>query len=313
MSVVTSLEKVKKPSWLKVPVPSGDKYLQIRRLLKPLNLVTVCQEANCPNIAECWGGGTATIMLMGDMCTRGCRFCNVKTGNPKGQLDKDEPFKVAHAILQMDLDYVVLTSVDRDDLPDEGAGHFAETVLCLKKQIPGLLVEVLTPDFKGRKECIDKILSARPDVFAHNIETVERLTPQVRDRRAGYRQSLSVLERAKETPKIYTKSSIMLGLGEEDSEIIQTLKDLRSVGCDVVTFGQYLRPSKRHLPVKQYVPPKKFDEWKKVALDMNFLYVASGPLVRSSYRAGEFFIKSLIEKNANQKHSLKQKDSSKRI
>ena len=305
MSIAHSLEKVKKPSWLKVSVPSGEKYLQIRRLLKPLNLVTVCQEANCPNIAECWGGGTATIMLMGDICTRGCRFCNVKTGNPKGKLDKDEPSKVAHAVSQMGLDYVVLTSVDRDDLPDEGAGHFAETVICLKKQIPGLLVEVLTPDFKGHTELIDKILYARPDVFAHNIETVERLTPQVRDRRANYRQSLSVLEMAKKSPKIYTKSSIMLGLGEEDSEIVQTLKDLRSVGCDVVTFGQYLRPRKRHLPVKKYVTPKKFDEWKEVALKMGFLYVASGPLVRSSYRAGEFFIKSLIEKSTDPNHLLR--------
>ena len=249
-------------------------------------------------MAECWGGGTATIMLMGDLCTRGCRFCNVKTGNPKGQLDNQEPFKVAEAISKMSLEYVVLTSVDRDDLPDEGAGHFAKTIRYLKQKTPRLLVEVLTPDFKGRKDCIDKILSAGPDVFAHNIETVERLSPRVRDRRAGYQQSLNVLEMAKKgfkSQKIYTKSSIMLGLGEKDEEVIQVLKDLRSVGCDVLTFGQYLRPQKRHLPVEEYVSPQKFNEWKARALEKGFLYVASGPLVRSSYRAGEFFMKALLE------------------
>jgi len=308
MPMESSLKKIeKKPSWLKVPIPSGEKYLKIRRLLKPLNLITVCQEANCPNIAECWGGGTATIMLMGDLCTRGCRFCNVKTGNPKGRLDADEPSKVTQAVLQMGLDYVVLTSVDRDDLPDEGAEHFAKTVLSLKTKKPELLVEVLTPDFKGQKEYIDKILYSGPDVFAHNIETVESLTPQVRDRRAGYRQSLSVLEIVKKSSKIYTKSSLMLGLGEEDTEVLQTLKDLRYVSCDVITFGQYLRPRKRHLPVKKYVTPEKFKEWKKLALEMGFLYVASGPLVRSSYRAGEFFLKSIIEKNPLSKNTFKQK------
>ena len=289
----------RKPHWLKVSLPSGDNYFRIRRLMKSLNLATVCQEANCPNIGECWSGGTATIMLMGEVCTRGCRFCNVKTGNPKGVLDKDEPVKVATAVSQMNLDYVVLTSVDRDDLPDEGAEHFSQTVKELKTRIPNLLVEVLTPDFKGRIECIKKVLSANPNVFAHNIETVERLTPSVRDRRAGYRQSLKVLETIKQLSEnvIYTKSSLMLGLGETDEEIKTTLKDLRAVDCDIVTFGQYLRPKKRHLPVKEYVTPQKFQEWKNYALNMGFLYVASGPLVRSSYRAGEFFIKNLIDKN----------------
>ena len=296
MSNISSVRKMK-PEWLKVPLPTGEEYFRIRRLLKSLNLVTVCQEANCPNMAECWGGGTATIMLMGDICTRGCRFCNVKTGNPKGWLDQQEPFKVAEAVSKMGLEYVVLTSVDRDDLPDEGAGHFAKTISQLKTLAPELLVEVLTPDFKGRKDCISTILSAFPDVFAHNVETVERLTPRVRDRRAGYRQSLNVLEMAKqENPKIYTKSSIMLGLGEKEEEVKNTLKDLRSVGCDVLTFGQYLRPQKRHLPVEEYVTPQKFDEWKECALQMGFLYVASGPLVRSSYRAGEFFMKALLHK-----------------
>ncbi len=292
----------RKPEWLKVPLPSGEEYLRIRRLVHSLNLVTVCQEANCPNLAECWGGGTATFMLMGEVCTRGCRFCNVKTGNPKGWLDEKEPMKIAQAVSKMDLKYIVLTSVDRDDLPDEGAGHFAKTIRHLKDLSPDLLVEVLTPDFKGRRDCVSEILSARPDVFAHNIETVERLTPRVRDPRAGYKQSLDVLQMAKQMEaQIYTKSSIMLGLGEQDEEIESTLKDLRLVDCDVVTFGQYLRPRKRHLSVEKYVTPKKFDEWKKKALSMGFLYVASGPLVRSSYRAGEFFIKGLIEKNRREK------------
>ena len=284
-----------KPEWLKAPLPSGEKYLQIRRLMRSLNLATVCQSAACPNMGECWGGGTATIMLMGDVCTRGCRFCNVKTGNPKGRLDKGEPAKVSQAISQMGLSYVVLTSVDRDDLPDEGAGHFAQTIRYLKKSMPKLLVEVLTPDFKGCEDLVNLVLSARPDVFAHNIETVESLSSKVRDPRATYRQSLRVLEIAKEQG-FYTKSSIMLGLGEKEEEVKATLKDLRAIGCDIVTFGQYLRPQKRHLPVAEYVTPQKFNEWKQYALKEGFLYVASGPLVRSSYRAGELFMKALLQK-----------------
>lgn len=286
-----------KPSWIKMRAPSGERYMQIKDLLQGLNLSTVCQEAQCPNIGECWGGGTATIMLMGDVCTRGCRFCNVKTGNPKGALDLEEPQKVAYAISKMGLDYVVLTSVDRDDLPDEGSSHFAKTVEMLKEKAPNLIVEVLTPDFKGHEAHIAHIVDARPDVFAHNVETVERLTPKVRDRRAGYRQSLRVLEFVKERDSSrYTKTSLMLGLGEQDDEIRQTLRDLRAVGCDVVTFGQYLQPKKRHLPVEEFVAPEKFKEWQVEAEGMGFLYVASGPLVRSSYRAGEFFMKGVIEK-----------------
>ena len=287
-----------KPDWLKVSLPAGENYVRIRHLLKSLQLATVCQSARCPNIGECWGGGTATIMLMGDVCTRGCRFCNVKTGNPKAWLDKEEPEKVATAVSKMGLDYVVLTSVDRDDLPDEGAGHFARTVRKLKSMADRLLVEVLTPDFKGRKDCIETILSAGPDVFAHNVETVERLTPRVRDRRAGYRQSLNVLEAAKNfrhngSGPIYTKSSLMLGLGETEEEIKSALKDLRLAGCDMLTLGQYLQPQKRHLPVEEYITPQKFNEWKEYALELGFLYTAAGPLVRSSYRAGEFFVKAL--------------------
>ncbi len=290
-------KRLPKPSWIKMRAPAGERYMQIKDLLKGLNLATVCQEAQCPNIGECWGGGTATIMLMGEVCTRGCRFCNVKTGNPKGKLDLEEPQKVAHAVSQMGLDYVVLTSVDRDDLPDEGSMHFAKTVRNLKVSAPDLIVEVLTPDFKGNELFIGHIVDAEPDVFAHNVETVERLQSRVRDPRAGYKQSLRVLEFVKERDETrYTKTSVMLGLGENDEEIRQTLRDLRDVGCDVVTFGQYLQPQKRHLPVEEFVTPEKFAQWQSEAEGMGFLYVASGPLVRSSYRAGEFFMKGVIEK-----------------
>ena len=253
-----------KPKWLKSQIPSGDKYYYIKNLFKDLSLATVCESARCPNIGECWSGGTATLMLMGDICTRGCRFCNVKTGNPKGWLDEKEPEKVAFALSRLHLNYVVLTSVDRDDLPDEGSGHFAKTISLLKTQQPQLLIEVLTPDFKGKKSFIQKIISAKPDVFAHNIETVERLSPKVRDPRSTYQQSLKVLEFVKtQESSIYTKSSIMLGLGEKPSEVLNTLKELRAVNCDVITFGQYLRPQKRHLPVERYVPPQEFKDWKK--------------------------------------------------
>ena len=290
-------KRLPKPSWIKMRAPAGERYMQIKDLLKGLNLATVCQEAQCPNIGECWGGGTATIMLMGEVCTRGCRFCNVKTGNPKGKLDLEEPQKVAHAVSQMGLDYVVLTSVDRDDLPDEGSMHFAKTVRNLKISAPDLIVEVLTPDFKGNEQFISYIVDAEPDVFAHNIETVESLQSRVRDPRAGYAQSMRVLEFVKERDETrYTKTSIMLGLGEQEEEVRQTLRDLRGVGCDVVTFGQYLQPKQRHLPVESFVTPEKFQEWQVEAESMGFLYVASGPLVRSSYRAGEFFMKGVIEK-----------------
>ena len=288
---------LRKPSWIKSQIPSGKKYYFIKALLKNLKLSTVCESASCPNIGECWSGGTATLMLMGDVCTRGCRFCNVKTGNPQGQLDGQEPEKVAFTLSRLNLNYVVLTSVNRDDLKDEGAGHFAKTIKLLKKRQPQLLIEVLTPDFKGREDCLQKIILAEPDVFAHNIETVERLSPAVRDPRASYAQSLKALEFVKnQKPSLYTKSSLMLGLGESDSEILSALKHLRDVKCDVVTFGQYLRPQKRHLSVKRFVRPEEFTKWKKTAEDMGFAYCASGPLVRSSYRAGEFFMSALIQK-----------------
>ncbi len=300
MSDIKADTKAKRPDWLKVRAPTSKSYHNIKDMLGELKLATVCQEAICPNIEECWGGGTATFMLMGDTCTRACRFCAVKTGNPKGILDEEEPQKVGWAISQMKLDYVVLTSVDRDDLEDLGANHFAKTIEVIKENNPKMIVEVLTPDFNAVPELVERIMIAKPDVFAHNIETTEALTPRVRDRRSQYRKSLRTLELAKEIrPEQYTKTSIMLGLNEKEEDVMQALKDLRDVGCDVVTFGQYLAPTNRHkkyLPIEEYVKPEVFDHWKDVADDMGFLYCASGPLVRSSYRAGEFFMKGVIEK-----------------
>lgn len=294
-----------KPSWLKVRAPQGENYTRIKNMLGDLKLATVCQEAKCPNMGECWSGGTATFMLMGEVCTRGCKFCHIKTGNPKGVLDPLEPEKVAYSIAQMDLHYVVITSVDRDDLPDQGSQHFARTIRTIKKLAPELIVEILTPDFRGDVDCITTVVQSGPDVFAHNIETVERLQKKVRDPRAGYAQSMGVLENVKKiNPETYTKTSIMLGLGETDSEIQQTLEDLRKIQCDVVTFGQYLQPTPRHLKVEEYITPEKFSEWQKRAEGMGFLYVASGPLVRSSYRAGEFFMQGVIEKKRRNSNGI---------
>lgn len=289
---------IAKPDWLKARAPAGAEYERLKGMMSELKLATVCQSARCPNIGECWSAGTATVMLMGDVCTRGCRFCNVKTGNPRGKIDSEEPEKVGYAVGQMNLDYVVLTSVDRDDLPDQGAAHFAQTIRTIKAANPKTLVEVLTPDFRGHKELVEILVASAPDVFAHNIETVERLTPKVRDPRATYKQSLDVLRLVKTlSPQMKTKSSIMLGLGEDAAEVEATLRDLREVGCDVVTFGQYLQPTQRHLPVVRYVPPAEFEQWRVTSEAMGFLYVASGPMVRSSYRAGEFFMKALLARD----------------
>jgi lipoyl synthase len=309
--------RLPKPDWLKVKAPSGENYTRIKGMLGELKLATVCQEAKCPNMGECWSGGTATFMLMGEVCTRGCRFCNVKTGNAKIGLppvDPFEPEKVAYSISQMKLHYVVITSVDRDDMPDQGSDHFARTVKTIKKLDPDLIVEILTPDFRGDEKLVAHLAASRPDVFAHNIETVERLTPSVRDPRAKYHQSLRVLKSVKEFEQgVYTKSSIMLGLGETDEEILQTLNDLRKVDCDVVTFGQYLQPTEKHLKVIEYITPEKFAHWQKTAESMGFLYVASGPLVRSSYRAGEFFMKGIIEKNRKNNEAASAAENVERI
>ncbi|XP_064106256.1 lipoyl synthase, mitochondrial-like [Macrobrachium nipponense] len=290
--------RLRLPPWLKREIPLGKNYSKLKEDLRGLNLHTVCEEARCPNIGECWGGNddnvaTATIMLMGDTCTRGCRFCSVKTSRAPPPLDPDEPVNTATAIARWGVTYIVLTSVDRDDIPDGGAAHFAETVQELKKQLPSILVECLVPDFGGRTSSVTTIASSGLDVFAHNIETVEKLTPFVRDPRAKYRQSLKVLADAKTAvPDLITKSSIMLGLGETDEQVMQTMKDLRSAGVDCLTLGQYMQPTKRHLKVVEYVTPAKYNSWEEVGKSLGFLYTASGPLVRSSYRAGEFFLKN---------------------
>jgi lipoic acid synthetase len=290
----------RKPGWLRVGVPGGERYGRVRETLSGLKLHTVCAEAHCPNVAEGWGGGTATVMLMGDTCTRGCRFCQVKTAARPPALDPDEPRHVADAVRKLELDYVVVTSVDRDDLPDGGAAHFAEAIVRLK-EIPGLLVEVLTPDFQGDADAVRTVGNAGPDVFANNLETVRRLTPAVRDGRAGYDQTLGVLARMKrEFPGIATKSSIMVGLGESSTEVEQAMQDLRGVGVEVLTLGQYLRPSAWHLPVVEFVPPEAFAAYEATGRELGFRYVASGPLVRSSYRAGELFMKGVIESRASQ-------------
>lgn len=292
---------VRKPTWLKAKPTTGPNYVRLRNTVRELGLATVCEEAQCPNIGECWGGGpdgiaTATIMLMGDTCTRGCRFCAVKTSRTPPPLDPEEPTKVATAIAAWGLDYVVFTSVDRDDLADFGAEHFSNTVELLKNKLPDILVECLTPDFQGQKALIERVAKSGLDVYAHNVETVKRLQSRVRDHRAGYEQSLSVLEHVKTIgPSLVTKTSLMLGVGETHEEVLQTLKDLRMAGVDVVTFGQYLRPSTKHMPVKEYVTPESFAEWQRMGEDMGFLYVASGPLVRSSYKAGEYFLKNLLK------------------
>jgi len=285
----------RKPAWLRVRPPAGENYVHLKTLFRSLDLHTVCEEARCPNVAECWGGGTATIMLMGDTCTRGCRFCAVKSGNPHGVLDIGEPEKVAMALAGMDLSYVVLTSVDRDDLPDGGAAHFAATVREIKAQRPDMLVEALIPDFQGDLEAVRRVVESGVDVLDHNVETVERLQGTVRDRRANYAQSLAVLRGAKTMREgLFTKSSIMLGLGETRDEILQTMRDLRANDVDILTLGQYLRPSDWHLVVNEYVPPEIFDELRDIGESMGFAYVAAGPLVRSSYRAGEFVMEKVI-------------------
>ena len=278
--------------------PSGQRFTSIKSTLRDRNLHTVCEEANCPNLGDCWSGrdgpGTATFMLMGDRCSRGCNFCDVETGG-MDPLDPEEPANVAAAVDEIGLDYVVLTSVDRDDLPDQGAGHFAQTIREIKERDPSILVEVLIPDFQGEPELVRKIIHAEPDVIAHNVETVDRLQWPVRDRRAGYDRSLDVLRQVDRESDIYTKTSLMLGVGEYAHEVYQTLSDLREVGVDIVTLGQYLQPSRSHLDVVSYVHPDVFETWQAVAdEELGFLYCASGPMVRSSYKAGELFVDALI-------------------
>ncbi|XP_060599231.1 lipoyl synthase, mitochondrial-like [Ruditapes philippinarum] len=302
-------ERVRLPKWLKTNIPVGKNYHGIKQNLRELKLNTVCEEAKCPNIGECWGGGdhgtaTATIMVLGDTCTRGCRFCSVKTARNPPPPDPNEPRNTASAIVSWGLDYVVLTSVDRDDLPDGGAAHFAETVREIKKGKSSLLVECLTPDFRGDLTSVETVAQSGLDVYAHNVETVAELQWLVRDPRANYKQSLKVLEHVKElNPDMVTKTSLMLGLGESDSQILRVLEDLRKIDVDCVTLGQYMQPTKRHIKVKEYVHPDKFKFWEDVGNKLGFAYTASGPLVRSSYKAGEFFLKNLLEKRKSEKQS----------
>jgi lipoic acid synthetase len=276
----------RKPPWLRAPMPSGAEFQAVKGIVREHRLSTVCEEAKCPNIGECWNAGTATIMLMGAVCTRACRFCAVDTGNPRGWLDPDEPENVARSVELMRLNYVVLTSVNRDDLADGGAAHYAAAIRAIKRRNPGTAVEALTPDFEGVLEDVRTVLDAELDVFAQNVETVRRLTHPVRDPRAGYRQTLDVLAHAKQhRPAVLTKTSLMLGLGETAAEIRETLADLRAAAVDILTLGQYLRPTPNHLAIERFVTPDEFDEYREWALSLGFLECVSGPLVRSSYRA----------------------------
>lgn len=279
----------RKPEWLRVDIPSGDNYKEVKKDLRDKKLWTVCEEASCPNLSECWSAKTATMMILGGTCTRACKFCHVDTGNPQGIVDYNEIENASKMVSTMSLKYLVLTSVDRDDLADFGAGHFANIVNRINKDHPETLCEVLIPDFDGVEEHMHTLAKSNPFVIAQNIETVKRLTHPVRDRRAGYEKSLSCLKFYSDNyPHIATKSSIMLGLGETHEEILETMKDLREAGVKILTLGQYLRPTMRHLAVEKYYKPQEFETYKELALEMGFEFVASGPLVRSSYKAADY-------------------------
>jgi lipoic acid synthetase len=276
----------RKPAWLKARLAAGEGYDFVRRTVREHHLATVCEEAKCPNIGECWNAGTATIMLMGAVCTRACRFCAVDTGNPRGWLDAEEPRHVAESVALMQLKYVVLTSVNRDDLPDGGAAHYAACIRAIKQRNAATAVEALTPDFQGVLADVDTVVDSGPEVFAQNVETVRRLTHPVRDPRAGYEQTLAVLAHAKQhRPGVLTKTSLMLGIGESDEEIAQCMDDLRAIDVDILTLGQYLRPTVNHLSVQRFVTPEQFQQYRAWGLARGFRECVSGPLVRSSYRA----------------------------
>ena len=290
-----AVDGLPKPRWLKARVPSGAKYEAVKQTVRTHRLATVCEESMCPNIGECWANGTATIMLMGAVCTRACQFCAVDTGNPNGWLDAEEPANAARSVELMGLKYIVLTSVDRDDLADGGAAHYAACVRAIKQRCPTIIVEALTPDFAGSTAAVETVLDSGVDVFAQNLETDERLTQRVRDPRAGYAQTLAVLAHAKRHRNdVVTKTSLMVGLGETEDELVQALDDLRARAVDIVTFGQYLRPTMNHLPVERYVTPEEFERYRELGLRRGFLEVVSGPLVRSSYRAERAFEKNNV-------------------
>ena len=284
-----------KPEWLAIKPVSTEKYAEIKETISSYNLHTVCEEAHCPNITECWGTGTATFMVLGELCTRGCRFCAVSKSAKGGAVDPLEPIKLANVVKKWGLSYIVITSVCRDDLEDQGSSHFASCVREIKRLNPNTLVEVLIPDFRGDTECLRRVVDAKPDVVGHNVETVEALSDRIRDRRAAYRQSLQVLENVKKIdPKRYTKSALMLGMGETEEQVLEAMADLRKAGVDFIAIGQYLRPSERHAELKEYVRPERFEYFKKRAIEMGFRYAASGPFVRSSYKAGEHFISAMV-------------------
>jgi lipoic acid synthetase len=286
------------PPWLTIRIPRPETIKEVEQMMRSKNLHTVCESARCPNLPECWSKRTATFMILGDTCTRSCGFCAIKVG--KGvPIDPKEPQHVAEAAAELELKHVVVTSVARDDLPDEGAQQFAETILALRSRIPKAIVEVLTPDFKAKKSCIQTVVKARPDIYNHNVETIPRLHTIVRPQ-AKYSRSLRVLEMVKEIdPSVYTKSGIMLGLGETHEEVVQVLEDLRKISVDAVTIGQYLRPTMRHLPVNTFLHPSKFKEYEKIGEQLGFAFVASGPFIRSSYNAIEFSKKVMAERFAD--------------
>ena len=283
------------PEWLSVRPASAEKYAAIKERINGMGLHTVCVEARCPNITECWSGGTATFMILGNLCTRGCRFCAVSKMAKGSAVDKEEPWKLASVINDWGLEYVVITSVARDDLEDQGSGHFADCIRAIKEANPGIVIEVLIPDFRGDYALLKNVADAGPDVIGNNIETVERLSSSVRDRRADYRQSINLLRNVKLIDnRIYTKSALMLGIGERRDEVIASMRDLRNAGVDFLAIGQYLKPKGHHVEVSEYIRPEVFDEYRSVGLGLGFRYVAAGPFVRSSYMAGEHFIKSMI-------------------
>ena len=296
----------KKPDWIRVRPPAGDNYLRIKDMLRERKLHTVCEEAHCPNLSECWASGTATFMIGSEVCTRACRFCAIQTARIPPPLDPKEPKHVAESVAALKLKYVVLTSVDRDDLDDQGANHFAETIREIKRLDPSIIVEALVPDFRGEADCIKIIVDSGVDVYAHNVETVKRLQYRVRDPRAGYLQSIGTLRAAKNYARsvgrdLYTKTSIMLGLGETHEELLEAYSDIREFDVDVLTLGQYLRPSLKHLPVERFVSPEDFKLYEQEAMQTGFMYVASGPMVRSSYKAAEFFIEGMIRNKKQSK------------
>ena len=293
-----------KPVWLKVPLPGGEGHARLKKLARELSLHTVCEEARCPNIGECWKGehATMTLMVLGDECTRRCRFCAVKTVTRAAPPDPKEPEHVGTAIAAMGVAYVVVTSVDRDDLPDGGAAHFAACVGAIRTHAPRTVVETLIPDYQGAD--LEALMASRPDVLAHNVEVVDRLQRKIRDPRCSFERSLETLRGAKRCdPRVFTKSSIMLGLGENEGEVLDAMRRLRAEDVDFLTLGQYLRPSAKHAPVREYVEPARFDELGRIGRELGFLYVASGPLVRSSYKAGEFFAARLVRERQARERS----------